>query len=246
MTTVLLIHGFPFDHLMWRHQVAALSPRRCVAPDLLGAGTRKGPESPDEFSMAAYAEDLSAQLDHLGIEQAVVCGLSLGGYITFELLRSFPQRIRAAVLCNTKAPADTPEARRGRDVLAARARQEGAGAVARELMPKLLARATSERRPEIAREVTAMIERQPVSGIVGALRALRERPDSTPLLAAIRVPVLVLAGDDDQITPAAGMEEMARAIPGAQLKVIPEAGHLTPLEQPRAVNAALNAFLEQL
>jgi pimeloyl-ACP methyl ester carboxylesterase len=145
--------------------------------------------------------------------------------------------VGAAVLCHTKAAADTEEARRGRDALAAKAQKEGARAVAAELVPKLI------RQPEVVQEVTEMIARQPVSGIVGALRALRERPDSTSLLGSIRVPVLVVAGDDDPIAPAAGMEEMARAIPGAQFELVRGSGHLSPLEQPGAFNDALSSFL---
>jgi len=193
--------------------------------------------------MAAYAADLIRLLDDQQIDQVVVCGLSMGGYIAFELLRQVPERVRAAILCNTKAAADTPEAKRGRDVMAAKAPNEGARAIAEELVPKLLARVTRERQPEIVREVAEMIARQPVSGIVGALRALRERPDSTALLGQIRIPVLVVAGEDDQITPAAGMQEMARAIPGAQFALIRDAGHLTPLEQPGVVTTALGDFL---
>ncbi|HYT63931.1 MAG TPA: alpha/beta fold hydrolase [Gemmatimonadales bacterium] len=246
MTAVLFIHGFPFDHFLWRHQRAALSRWRCFAPDLPGAGTSRGFDSPDAYSVASYATYLVGILDQSKIREAVICGLSMGGYIAFELLRRFPQRVRAAILCNTKAAADTPEAKRGRDALAAKAQQEGARAVAAELVPKLIARATRERQPEVVKEVTEMIARQPVPGIAGALRALRERPDATPLLATIRVPVLVVAGDDDQIAPAAGMQEMARAIPGARFALVPDAGHVAPLEQPITVSAALADFLANL
>jgi pimeloyl-ACP methyl ester carboxylesterase len=196
--------------------------------------------------MASYAADLIALLDQRGIETVVVCGLSMGGYITFELLRQIPARVRAAILCSTKSAADTPEAKRGRDALAEKARAHGASAVAEELVPKVLATVTRERAPNVVREVTEMIERQPVAGIAGALHALRERPDSTPLLGAIRVPVLVVAGDDDRITPAAGMKEMAGRIPGAGLVLVPDAGHLAPLEQPAAVSSALRGFLAKL
>jgi len=243
MTSVLFIHGFPFDHSMWRHQVAALSRWRCIAPDLLGAGASAGPESPDDYSMVTYAADLIRLLDDQQIDQVVVCGLSMGGYIAFELLRQAPERVRAAILCSTKAAADTPEAKRGRDVMAAKAQNEGARAIAEELVPKLHGRVTRERQPEVVREVAEMITRQPVSGVVGALRALRERPDSTPLLGQIRMPVLVVAGEDDQITPAAGMQAMARAIPGARFALIRDAGHVTHLEQPGVVTTALSDFL---
>ena len=243
---VVLIHGFPFDHLLWRHQVAALTRWRCIAPDLRGAGTTGTPMPVEEFSMDSYADDLIALLDQSQIGQAVFCGLSMGGYITFELLRRFPERVRAAILCHTKAAADTPEAKRGRDALAARAQEGGARAVADALLPKLLARATQERQPGVVGEVREMILRQPVWGIVGVLRALRDRPDSTPLLGRIGVPVLVVAGDDDQIAPAAEMEAMARAIPGAQFTLVAGAGHMTPLEQPPALTGAISGFLEAL
>jgi len=243
---VLFIHGFPFDSSMWRHQLEALSGWECVAPDLRGAGVSDAPADPDEYSMAAYARDLTALLDEEGIESVVLCGLSLGGYITFELLRQIPARVRAAILCNTKAAADTPEAKQGRRVLAETARSLGTRAVAEELIPKVLGRETRERQPHVVRDVTWMMERQPVAGIVGALHALRERPDSTSLLGAIRVPVMVIAGDDDQITPATGMQEMARAIPDARFVLVPGAGHLTPLEQPATVSSALADFLTEL
>ena len=234
---ILFIHGFPFDHAMWRHQVVALSRWRCLAPDV-----RTGQRD----SVASYARDLIALLDESGVDAVVVCGLSMGGYISFELLRQVPARVRAVILCNTKAAPDTPEGKRWRDVLAEKARALGAGAVAEELIPKVLARVTREQRTDVVREVREMIERQAVAGIVGTLHALRDRPDSTELLGGIRVPVLVIAGDDDQITPALGMQEMARAIPGARFELIPNAGHLTPLEQPALVNSRLNEFLEML
>ena len=242
MTAVLFIHGFPFDHLLWRHQLEALSSWQCLAPDLRGAGTNVSAPG-DGFSMAVYADDLIRQLDDAGADQAVVCGLSLGGYIVFELLRRFPQRVSAAILSNTKAAADTAEGKRGRDAMAARAQAAGVRGIAAELVSKVVARTTYERRPDVVNEVREMILRQPLVGVVGALRALRDRPDSTPLLAKISIPVLVVAGDDDQIAPADGMQEMARAIPGAQFVLIPDSGHLSPLEQPQAFNAALRAFL---
>jgi pimeloyl-ACP methyl ester carboxylesterase len=241
---VVLIHGFPFDHLMWRHQVTAFASRRCIAPDLRGAGTASAPDRPDDYSMRAYADDIIALLDSDHVDRAVFCGLSMGGYIAFELVRRFAGRIAALVLCNTKTAADSEEAKRGRVALATKARQKGARAVASEMVPKLLARATREQRADIVREVTEMIARQPVTGIAGALRALRDRPDSTATLAEIRVPTLVVAGDDDQIAPADGMEAMAGRIVGARFEMIRDAGHLTPLEQPQAFNAALGSFLE--
>src|ERR1044072_8735850 len=191
---VVLIHGFPFDHLMWRHQVTAFASRRCIALDLRGAGTASAPDRPDDYSMRAYADDIIALLDSDHVDRAVFCGLSMGGYIAFELVRRFAGRIAALVLCNTKTAADSEEAKRARVALATKARQKGARAVASDMVPKLLARATREQRADIVREVTEMIARQPVTGIAGALRALRDRPDSPAPLAEIPAPTLGVAG----------------------------------------------------
>jgi pimeloyl-ACP methyl ester carboxylesterase len=246
MNRILFVHGFPFDHRMWRHQLAGLARWQCIAPNLRGARGGEVPNATSAYTMSTYADDLVTLLDRAQIRQAVVCGLSMGGYIIFELWRRHPHRVRAAILCNTKVAADSPEAKRGRDALAAKAQREGAPAVAAELVPKLLARETQQQRPDVVREVTEMIEQQPVVGIVGALHALRERPDSTPLLSRVQMPVLVVAGDDDQIAPAEGMKKMAEAIPGAEFTLIRGAGHLAPLEQPRDVSAAVATFLEKL
>jgi pimeloyl-ACP methyl ester carboxylesterase len=243
---VLFIHGFPFDHTLWRHQMAALSRWHRIAPDLRGAGISSVPGSPEAYSVGQYAADLLALLDSLDISEVVVCGQSMGGYIIFELLRRAPTRIRAAILCSTKAVPDSAEAKRDRDVMAGVAQRDGARAVAEKLVPRLLSRATLEHQPQVVKEVREMIERTPASGIVGALRALRDRPDSTPSLGQIRVPVLVVAGDDDQIAPAAGMQEMARAIPGARFALITGAGHVAPLEQPVPLSGALGDFLVKL
>ncbi len=241
---VLLVHGFPLDRAMWRHQIAGLSRCRRIAPDLRGAGASSVPA--DGYTVAHYADDLVAVLDALGVRQAVVCGLSMGGYIVFELVRRYPDRLKAIVLADTKAEADSPEGRRGRDELAAVAARDGAGAVAERLVPRLLSATTRAAQPEVARQVREMIERQPVPGIVGALAALRDRPDSRPTLGAVRVPTLVLVGEDDELTPPAAARAMAAAIPGAQYVAIPAAGHLAPLEQPLAVARALGDFLGSL
>jgi YbgC/YbaW family acyl-CoA thioester hydrolase len=241
---ILFIHGFPLDRTVWRHQLAGLSRWKRIAPDLRGAGASSA--SANGYSVARYADDIVQVLDALGIERAVVCGLSLGGYILFELLRRHPGRVRAAVFCSSKAAADSAEARRGRDEMAALVEREGSGAVAERLLPQLLAAVTVAAQPDVVAHVREMIQRTPVPGLVGALRALRDRPDSTPMLGGIGVPALVVAGQDDKIAPADGLRAMAQAIPGAQFAVIPAAGHLAPLEQPLATSRALADFLDGL
>jgi len=239
---ILFVHGFPFDRSMWRHQLAGLSRWKRIAPDLRGVG--ESSPGTDEYSIGRYADDLVAVLDAVGVGQAVVCGLSMGGYVLFELLRRYPERVRAAVLCDTRPQADSPEARRNRDELAALAAEGGPDAVAERVLPGLLAPVTLADQPEVMAQCRDMARRCSVVGMVGALRAMRERPDSTPLLGTIRVPTLVVVGAEDRVAPPAVAEAMAQGIPGARYALIPGAGHVAPLEQPLATSRVLTEFLE--
>jgi YbgC/YbaW family acyl-CoA thioester hydrolase len=241
---LLLVHGFPLDHSMWAHQVATLARWRRIAPDLRGAGVSDAPAG--GYSMTTYADDLARLLDRLHVERAVVVGLSMGGYIAFEMLRRHRQRFMGLVLVDTRADADGPEQRRARDDLVELARSKGAAAVAERMAPRLLGRSTQQTQPNIVDQVKAMAARTPVAGMVGALGAMRDRPDSTPLLATIDIPTLVVVGAEDEVTPPAQARAMAAAIPSATLTTIPGAGHLAPLEAPTAVTRVVAEFLEAL
>jgi 3-oxoadipate enol-lactonase len=242
---VLFVHGFPFDRTVWRHQLATLSRVKRIAPDLRGVGASGAPPN-DGYSLARYADDLVAVLDALGIRAAVVCGLSMGGYVIFELLRRHAGRVRAIVLSDTKAGPDSEEGKRGRNELVALAEQRGQDAVIDRLLPHLLAPATLATQPEVVVQVREMARRWTVPGLVGALRTLRDRPDSTDTLRAVRVPTLIVVGQDDEVAPPAAAQAMAALIPGAQCHVIPAAGHLAPLEQPLATGRLLADFLSAL
>jgi len=239
---VLLIHGFPLDRTIWKHQVATLAGWRRIAPDLRGMGSSDVPEA--GYSMAAYADDLARLLDQLRIQRAVVAGLSLGGYIAFEMMRRHRERVAGLILCDTKADADSESGRAGRDEMIALAKSAGAEAVADRMVPKLLGRSTHQAQPQLVAEVRELIAKTPVPGIVGALEAMRDRADSTPLLASIRVPTLVVTGQEDEMTPAAGARAMAQAIPSAASTVIPGAGHIPCLEASTATSRVFAEFLE--
>jgi pimeloyl-ACP methyl ester carboxylesterase len=241
---LVFLHGFPFDRTMWRHQVATLTRWKRVAIDLRGFGASSPPT--DGVSMQRYADDVVAVLDALGTRQAVFIGLSMGGYIIFELMRRYPERARALVLADTRADADAPESRRSRDELIAVARAEGPDGLVKRQLPKLLAQETQRTRPELVREVGEMMMRASVPGIVGALEAMKERPDSRSLLKEIAVPTLVLVGAEDVPTPPAGAKAMAGAIPGARYAEVPAAGHLAPLEQPLVTSRLVLDFLSGL
>jgi 3-oxoadipate enol-lactonase len=242
---VLFVHGYPFDHTMWREQIDALDGFRRIAPDLRGMGQSDAPDL--GYSMEIYAADLAALLDALGVDEVILCGLSMGGYIGFEFLRKWRNRVRALVLMDTKAEADTPEGRRGRDAAAATARERGSAAVADAMLSKVLAPGTLTEHPEIAERVRTLMASTPVAGVVGALAAMRDRIGSETLLPTLAgLPTLVLVGEADGLTPPDQARAMAQAIPGAQLVLIPRAAHLPPMEQPAATTKALREFLRSL
>jgi 3-oxoadipate enol-lactonase len=241
---LLLIHGYPLNRHMWDAQLAGLSGvARVVAPDLRGSGDSQA--APGPYNLNQFADDLAALLDHLQIERTIVAGLSMGGYITLAFWRRHSPRVQALALVDTRAEPDSPQARAGRDVSADYVQREGSEALARQMLPRLLA-PDNFANTTLAGRALAIMEVQPVAGLVGDLQAMRDRPDSRPVLAQISVPTLVITGEADQLTPPADGRALAEAIPGARMVIIPRAGHLSPLENPRAVNRALRAFVEQV
>jgi pimeloyl-ACP methyl ester carboxylesterase len=243
--SILFIHGYPLDHSIWEHQVRHLTGWTRIAPDLRGMGQSDAPDL--GYSMATYAEDLLALLDALGVGDVVLCGLSMGGYIAFEILRRARDRIRGLILVATRAEADTVEGRKGRDASAAQAREGGATAIAEAMLPRVLARANAAQMPALVDRVRVLMSGTPVAGILGALAAMRDRPDSTALLPRLAgLATLVVVGDDDQIIPLDTARAMADAIPGARLAVVSEAGHFVSLEQPDETTALLRAFLHRI
>ena len=239
---LLLIHGYPLDHTLWEHQLGHLEGWLRIAPDLRGMGQSDAPDL--GYSMATYADDLLALLTSLGVDKVVLCGQSMGGYVAFEILRRARDRVRGLVLMDTRADADTAEGRRARDLATTQAREGGAEAIAEVMLPKLLARTTRKGNPALVEQVRQQMATTPVPGILGAIAAMKERSDSLSLLPTLEgIPVLVVVGDDDQVTPVAAAQALADAIPGARLSVIAGAGHIPPLERPEASTAALAGFL---
>jgi 3-oxoadipate enol-lactonase len=241
---VLFVHGFPLDHTQWEHQLAGLTGWRAIAPDLRGAGSSEAPAQ--GYSMTRYADDLAAVLAAVHAKQAICCGFSLGGYVLFELWRRHPGLVRALILCDSKAEADTPEGKRGRDELATLARREGMGPVVDRLLPNLVGETTQRERPTLVQQVRSTMLRSPVAGVVGALHAMRDRADSSRILRDIAVPTLVVCGAEDVLTPPDVMRPLADRIAGARYLEVPGAGHLSPLEQPEVVNRAIAKFLEEM
>ena len=239
---IVLLHAFPLDRSMWAPQVGALVRQgRCLAPDLRGFGSTT---AAPPYGMDQYADDVAALMDKLDIDPAVVVGLSMGGYIAFALWRRHRARVRALVLADTRAGADTDEGREKRRRLIEVAQSRGSSTIADLQIASMVGATTRERRPEVAETIRAMMAAAPVEGIVGALDAMIARPDSTSTLATIEVPTLIMVGDEDTLTPPAESQSMRAQIRGSRLEVISEAGHICNLERPSAFNHVLSEFVE--
>ena len=242
---VVLLHAFPLNKAMWAEQRRALARRyRLITPDFRGHGESAVGE--EDSTMERLADDLRSLLDELSLEKVVLGGLSLGGYVSFAFYLKYARRVTALILADTRATPDTDEGQRARYELAAVAEKEGSAAVAERMLPRLLGETTRNTRPVVVDQVRQLILGTPAQGIARALRGLAVRPDSTPLLLRIYCPVLVLVGSEDVLTPPAEAETMARAIPQAELEVIPAAGHLSNLEQPEVFTRLLADFLFRL
>jgi 3-oxoadipate enol-lactonase len=238
---VILLHGFPLTADMWRPQLErAPDGWRLLAPDLKGFGPRGGQAAQ---TLDEMARDVAAWLDALEIDRAAIGGLSMGGYLTFALFRRVPERFTAMILANTRAAADSLEGRAARDQMSALVRSQGPSAVADQMLPKLLGGSSRENRPDLAALVRGMIERQTVDAIDGAVQAMKQRPDSTPLLARVAIPVLVIASEEDSIIPVSESIAMSQQLARAQQVTIPRAGHMSNLEAPEDFSEALENFL---
>ena len=239
---LVLLHAFPLNGRMFEPQMEAFSGgRRVIAPDFPGFG--RSPRTPAQPDVRYYAEAVGGLLDRLGLERVVLGGVSMGGYVAFGCLRLFPRRISGLVLADTRPEPDSDEIRENRKEMARRVAEEGVEVLVELQMERLLARDTLENDEEGVDRVRAMILESAPGGVVAALGAMRTRPDSTPLLAEIQAPPLVIGGEADGISSPEVMGAMAQKIPNSRHVTLPRAGHLSNLENPEAFNTALREFL---
>lgn len=241
---LVLIHGFPLSADSWLPQLLRVPPGwRVVAPDLRGfrgAGAVGSDDAAlDHATVDTHAADVLALMTHLDIDRAVVGGLSMGGYVTLALVRRAPARVSGLILANTRAGADSEQGRAGRNLMIELVQREGPPAVAREMLPKLLGATSTREQPDLVDAVRLLIEANTTAGIAAAVRALRDRPDATPVLSSISCPTLIITGDEDTLIPVSESEAMHRAIRGSTLIILPRAGHLSNLESPQAFNQAI-------
>jgi pimeloyl-ACP methyl ester carboxylesterase len=247
---LVLLHAFPLDHRMWQRVLPLADHLRLVIPDQRGFGGSVGGDdsTAEPASIGQLAEDVVGLLDALHVsEPAVIAGVSMGGYVAQQVAARHPDRVHSLILCDTKFAADTSEARAGRADLAARVGRVGQRILAEAMIPNLLAKAPTVESPSkrnaVEQLLHEMITRQPVATIQAALAALGQRPDMTAAMQQCDRPVLLICGAEDTITPPAVMQAMEELLPQGRLLVVPEAGHLVPLEAPEIFCEAVLAFL---
>ena len=235
---ILFLHAFPLSAAMWQPQIEVLGKAgyTVIAPNSFGID---GSAEKEGWTFTDYAHELASLLDSLKIEKATVVGLSMGGYQAFEFYRLYPGRMASLVLCDTRAEADAPAARTAREEFISAVERKGAGEAAGRMIPNYFTENTSTMRPDLAAQAEAMIIKQSPAVINASMRAIMTRSDATSLLSAIDCPVLVLNGEEDKLTTKETAESMHALIPGAQLRLLAGAGHISNLEQPEAFNSAL-------
>lgn len=242
---IVFLHAFPLNRTMWEPQVEALVPHyRVITVDLRGHGESDAPMW--RYTLEQFADDVIGLLTHLSITKATFVGLSMGGYILFALYRKYSEYVKALVFADTRAQADTPEGKAARFSMAQIAYKRGATAIADLMLSKLLSPAALTTRKDLMDRLRHMIAANQISGIIGDLMAMEERPDSTELLPKIACPTLVIAGEDDVASPPEEVQYISDHTPGAEFVRIPQSGHLSNLENPQAFNDALERFLTRL
>jgi 3-oxoadipate enol-lactonase len=240
--TLVLIHGFPLSAHMWEPQFALSEEGwRIIAPHLRGFDDGDGGRP--ATSMDDFAGDVIDLLDTLHVEQAVMAGLSMGGYVTFAMLRNAPSYFQGLILADTRPQADTPEGKAARQGMLTLVRDKGPSAVADDMLPKLLGESTRQHHPGLIDEVRTIILSNGAEAIAGAITAMMTRPDSTATLSTIKLPTLIVVGEEDTLTPPQLSVDMHNAISGSELVRISKAGHMANFEQPQAFNDAVAKFL---
>jgi 3-oxoadipate enol-lactonase len=244
---VVLLHAYPLSGAMWAPQLPRLSAdHRVIVPDLKGFGESAAPNYLGAYTMDGYVSEVIGLLEALNLDSVVLVGLSLGGYVAFNLLRARPDLIAALVLADTKPGADTPEAFKRRNEHQALAARGSAATLVKLLLPTLVGTTTLVGRPELVELLRQMMMSTTQGGLRGALEAMKFRTDASDLLPDIKVPTLVLVGEEDSVSPPDSVREWQEKIPGSRLVVLPHAGHLSNLESPEAFSAAVVEFLETL
>jgi 3-oxoadipate enol-lactonase len=245
-TPLLFIHGYPLSKKIWAAQTKKLTDiAEVISVDLRGHGESYPFSGP--YTMDMLANDCYQLLNHLDIRPPfTICGLSMGGYVTFALYRQVPQLFKGMILTSTRAAADSPEGKTSRDTGIKNVQEHGVPFITDGMLPKIVSPKTLQANPSLVASIRSIMLETSVNGVSGALQGMRDRPDSTSLLTQIKCPVLIVHGADDQLILVSEAELMKQGIPDANLVIVPESGHLTNMEQPDLFNRAVRGFITSL
>lgn len=240
---VVLLHAFPLNRKMWAPQIEAVKAEGCrlVLPDLRGFG--ESHNFSDINTMEDLARDVAELLDALKIERAIIGGLSMGGYVTFCLLKMFPEKVAALILCDTQSGADSDAKRESRFDLIEKIEKEGVAVLIEEMLPNLISENTKANKKDLIEEIEEMFRQVNPQAAIAALRGMAERKDNTDLIDTISVPTCLIVGNEDDAAFLTAAENISRKIPNAKLTKIQNAGHYSNLEQPDEFNKALVEFI---
>lgn len=240
--SLIFLHGFPLDHRMWIHQMG-LKGVNTVALDLQGAGKKKDDTI---FSMESMVDTAFSEIYSLGWKNPILCGLSMGGYVALRMLEKYPDFFKGAILFDTRSEADSNEGKLTRAQNIKLLLDSGLDGFVENFVQKTVAPKAFEKNPEMKTELLSIAKSQKVEGIASQVLAMQGRTDTTAFLSQIKIPVLVICGEEDGITPPEGMKNFASKIPGSEFHLIPNAGHMTPYEKPEIVNKIINEFIKKL
>lgn len=242
---IIFLHGFPFDKSMWRAQLQALAPDyRVIACDIRGFG--KSVDEITSFSIDLFAIDLARFMNALGVKKAIICGLSMGGYIALSFQKKYPELVDALILCDTQCISDTNEVAEGRLKQIHDIEENGPSAFTEKFVKGVFYEDTLTEKPELVEELTRVVNSNSTHVIAEGLRALSTRTETCSTLSQIDVPTLIICGREDQITPLAQSEKMHEATKDSQIRIIEKAGHVSNLERPEEFNQHLKDFLAKL
>lgn len=243
---LILLHAFPLSRRMWSRQIEALTAKnyRVILPDLRGFGENSS--FADINAMEDMANDISQLFETIKIEKAIIGGLSMGGYVLFNFYRLCPQKVSALIFCDTNCAADAEDKREIRFDLIEKLESQGSQALINEMLPNLISQHTKENQPQLVLEIEEMFRAAQPSAAIAALRGMAERQDHCDILSEIKVPVLLIFGEDDKVTNLEIAQKMHDSIPNSSLKILRNAGHYSNLEQPLQFNSAMIEFLEAI
>jgi len=241
---VVFIHGFPFSHGMWEPQMNVMPNNiHAIAYDVRGHGASDVGDG--QFTIELFVDDLIALLDHLFIKKAILCGLSMGGYIALRTFEKYPDRVCGLILCDTKSEPDTNAAKINRTVTMKAVKAAGVPAFAEDFVKNIFWDKTFERNPNVIAFIKQIICANSPRGICGTLLALGSRTDTTPVLSSIHIPTCIIVGEHDKLTPPSDAQTMHTMIDGSELHILPYAAHMSNLENTQEFNERIMAFLKK-